>query len=88
MSLSHPFSCPTLGFFACDAFFILYVDCLMDTSLQQLKHLRKSRRQGLGFGVAPFVHLIMKRVCLHVIFVGFFVILWLVLAAMETKIQV
>ncbi|XP_034681216.1 HBS1-like protein isoform X3 [Vitis riparia] len=52
------------------------------------KLLRQTRKLfGMGFGVAQFAHLIMMRVCLHVIFVGFFAILWLTFATIMIQKQ-
>ncbi|KAK2984268.1 hypothetical protein RJ640_010227 [Escallonia rubra] len=71
---------------AYEMFYIL-VDVIV-TLLQQGRDLRLSKNLlGLEYGVVPFVRLIMKRACLHVISVGFFGIPWSRLVAVAMQIE-
>lgn len=71
----------------------LYVTDLMTLILKQGKHphLHLSLSKKLpspGFGVVLFALMIMKRACLYVIYVEFFVHLWLITIAKQVFVSV
>lgn len=57
--------------------YVLAINCHVDVLLQQAKYPKQNKKLlGLEYGVVPFVHMTMKRVCLRVIYVEFSVIHW------------
>ncbi|CAL5419448.1 unnamed protein product [Camellia sinensis] len=60
-----------------------------DSDVQEISEGPETKQENITLGVwcCPICTFDNKRVCLHAIFAGFFVLLWVMLAAMEIRTQ-